>query len=91
MDGVIESVVFEPLNDSVFIRPDVVVEDAGALKTRYVDRALGKSGVVVQVGPDASDVQIGDAVVFDEDTGVEVNVGDEKLISLGEGDILCVV
>lgn len=97
---------FTPLGDRIVIRPDPPPEKIGnihipdSLRNRGSMRQECQRGTVLAMGPGMPtlrggrwpmpDLKPGDRVVFFNDGGIKIRIGDEDLLSLRDDFVHCV-
>jgi chaperonin GroES len=94
--------MLKPLNDHVIVKPMAKEEKtaSGILLPETVNKEKPEQGDVIAVGPgklldngtrSTMSVKIGDKVVFTRYSPNEIKLNDEKLLVLGESDILAII
>ena len=81
-----------PLRNNVIVaqRESEKQTQGGIILTETVDSGM-QDGVVVAIGPDVSDVQVGQSVIPDWAKGRSVSIGDIQSVILSEEDILAIL
>jgi len=88
-----ETLVAFPLRDNIFIRRDESDENfSGSLLLKpELYRRKQSAGVVVAVGPEAEILNVRDHVIFRDRTARYIELGDEEIVVVEEGEVLCVL
>jgi len=81
-----------PLRNNVVIaqREAEKQTQGGIILTETVDSGM-QDGVVVAIGPDVKDVEVGQSVIPDWQKGRAVAIGDIQSVVISEDDILAIL
>lgn len=81
-----------PLRNNVVIaqRAEEKQTESGILLTEAVSTGM-QDGVVVAVGPDVKDVEVGQSVIPDWSKGRSVAIGDIQSVVISEDDVLAIL
>jgi chaperonin GroES len=79
-----------PMNGRVLVRPlDTAEKTKGGIVIPDTAKEKPREGEVIAVAQDATeDVAIGDRVVYRQDGGTELHVGEQKIVFLETYDLL---
>lgn len=84
---------FKPLKDKVLVAENnsetksefgIILDDAKSVRE-------SKTGTVLAIGPDVTEVQIGDKILLDWSKATVVKIGDAQRVVLKEADIVAIL
>ena len=87
-----KDVIF-PLRSNIFIRRDPSEENfpESLLIKPEIYQRLQSAGIVVAVGEEAEILNCGDHVIFRDRTARYIELADEELVVVEEGEVLCLL
>lgn len=81
-----------PKLNHIFLSPAPKNPPPFFIPPKYQYRAVNfLNGRVEAVGPDVTDISVGDTVAFDKDSGIEVEIGEQKFTVVKPAHIIAVV
>ncbi len=76
-----------PLKDKIVIKRDIPEEFKGSIYIRESDREKLNTGLVLAIGPDCKDTEVGNKVIFGKYDGNDYSLDGQVLLIMRENQI----